>query len=758
MTENRVLGIPSPRVEGEEKVGGKAVYAVDVVLPGMLWVKVIRSPIAHGRIKRIDLSKAHAVARVNTILTGQDLAGIRIGKKVVDMPILADGVVRYIGEKVAAVAAETEEVAERAAELVEVEYEELPTVIDPVDAMLPSAPLLHPTLAEYKGLLHPIETPSNVFVHLTWKKGDVEEGFRQSDVIVENSFEVPAVHQGYIEPHSCVVRVNGDDSADVWASTKSPFAMREQVGSALQISPGALVIHPCYVGGDFGGKGDANEVALCYMLAKRSGRPVKFLIDYTEELMAGNPRHGAKIRIKTGVKRNGLLIAQQIEYVFDSGAYGAYRPQGYLVGAHDASGPYRIPNTYIEEKYVYTNKFPCGYMRAPGHPQGAFASESQADIVAKTLGMDPAEYRRMNFMQDGDRFPVGESIAHVKATETLKMALEESGYYDKKPKNVGRGCAVGNWVSKGGESYAFVKIDDKGDITLSTAVTDTGPGAYTIMRQIVSEELKVPLDAIKMEIVDTTRVVKDTGVRGSSSTRVHGGSALEAAKNARQEILRAAASAMNASPDELILVDGGVTHGRAERRMNFADIVRVNGSPIVVEGHYANMKEGPETSTVAQVAEVEVDAETGEVMIKRLTTAHNTGTVLNPLTHQGQIDGAVIMGVGYGAMEELIVDDSGRVMTANLGDYKIPNIKDIPLLRTAILQSNVGSGPYNSMSIGETAIIPTAAAIANAVEDAVGVRIKSLPITAEKVLNALREREKPPSRVSGSGSHVEEEG
>ena len=379
-------------------------------------------------------------------------------------------------------------------------------------------------------------------------------------------------------------------------------------------------------------------------------------------------------------------------------------------------------------------------MRAPGHPQGSFASESQADIVAKKLGIDPAEYRRMNFMQDGDHFPVGESIAHVKAAETLKKALEESGYRVTKPKNVGRGCGVGNWVSKGGESYAFVKIDDAGEVTLSTAVTDTGPGAYTIMRQIVGEELKVSLDSIKVEILDTTKVLKDTGVRGSSSTRVHGGSAYEAVKKAREEILRVAAQAMNASPDELILYDGGMTHGRAERRMSFAEIARANGGPIIGEGHYVNMKEGPETSTVAQVAEVEVDRETGEVIVRRLTTAHNTGTILNPLTHQGQIDGAVMMGMGYGTIEELATDDGGKVMTANLGDYKIPNIKDIPNLKTAIVQSKTGSGPYNSMSIGETAIIPTAAAIANAVEDAVGVRIKSLPITAEKVLIALKGR------------------
>jgi len=748
MAESRVLGIPSPRVEGEEKVGGKAVYAVDVVLPDMLWVKVLRSPFAHARIKRIEIARAQSAPGVKWVLTGADITGIKIGKKVVDMPLLADGVVRYIGEKVAAVAAETEAAAEHAVELIDVDYEELPAVTDPLEALKPGAPLLHPNVADYKGLLQKIETPTNAFVQLTWKKGDVAEGFRQSDVVVENIFRVPAVHQAYIEPHSCVVKVNPGGGAEVWASTKSPYGLRDQVGSAMQIPAASVIVHPCYVGGDFGGKGDANEVALCYALSQRTGKAVKLLIDYTEELVAGNPRHGAVIKVKTGVKKNGLIIAEHIEFVFDSGAYGAYRPQGFLVGAHDAVGPYRIPNCLVEEKYVYTNKRPCGYMRAPGHVQGFFATESQRDLVAKALGMDPVEFRRMNFMHDGDPSPLGEHIPHMKPTETLMKALDVSGlpaawpasHRSAKGRNVGRGCAVGNWVSKGGESYAYVKIDEDGVVTLSSAVIDTGPGAYSIMRQIVGEELKVPLDDIRVEMLDTSKVVKDTGVRGSSSTRVHGSAAYQAAINACEEVLKVAAQVMETAPEQLVLYQGGVIHGRAERRMSLADIVRANGKPIRAEGHYANMADGPESSLVAQVAEVEVDDETGEVTVRRLTTAHNTGTILNTLTHQGQIDGAVLMGVGYGVMEELASDDGGRVITPNLGDYKIPNIKDIPELKTAIVQSNVGSGPYNSMSIGETALIPTAAAIANAVEDAVGIRITSLPITAEKVLNALKAR------------------
>ena len=740
MNEIRSVGIPSPRVEGEDKVGGGAVYAVDVTLPEMLWAKVLRSPIAHGKIKNIDVSKAVALPGVKAVVTGADLAGAKIGKKIIDMPVLADGVVRYVGEKVAAVAAASEAIAEAALDLIEVEYEDMPIVTDPLEAMASSAPILHPNLAEYKGLLHKIETPTNVFVHLTWKKGEVEEGFRQSDVVVENTFTVPAVHQGYIEPHSSLVRISADGTAEIWSSNKSPFSLRDAVGNALQVAPASLVVHPCYVGGDFGGKGDGNDVALCYALAKKSGHPVKLLIDYTEELTAGNPRHGAVIKVKTGVKQNGILIAQHVQFFFDSGAYGAYRPQGFLVGAHDAPGPYRVPNCLVEENYVYTNKMPCGYMRAPGHLQAMFACESQTDLVAKRLGIDPTEFRRMNLMHDGDTSPLGEVIPHVKASETFTKALQESGYSLAKPKKVGRGCAIADWVSKGGESYAFLKIDDRGIVTLASAVTDTGPGVFTMMRQIVGEELKVPLDAIRVEMLDSSKVVKDTGVRGSSSTRVHGSSALDAAQKLRDEILRVAARAMNAAHEELILYDGGVTHGRAERRMSFGEIARANGKPLIAEGHYVNMSDGPEASLVAQVAEVEVDEETGEVRLHKLTTAHNTGTIVNPLTHQGQIDGAVIMGVGYGMIENLAYDESGKVLATNLGEYKIPNIRDIPELKTTILQSDFGSGPYNSMSIGETALIPTAAAIANAIDDAVGVRIRSLPITAEKVLNALKER------------------
>jgi CO/xanthine dehydrogenase Mo-binding subunit len=740
VAEKRLVGIPTPRVEAEEKVSGRAVYALDVVLPEMLWVKTLRSPIPYGRIKHIDASKALRLPGVKAVVTNNDVEGIKLGKRIVDTPVLAEKVVRFVGEKVAAVAAVSEEVAEQAIEQIEVEYQELEPVLDPLEASKPSAPLIHPDVVTYRGLLHQIEKPSNVFVHLSWKKGDVEEGFRQSDVIVENTFRTPRAHQAYLEPHACIVKTDGNERAEIWATIKTPYALRDQLAAAFQLSPETFVIHPSYIGGDFGGKGDGNDIALCYVLSKKCGCPVKLVMDYSEELMAGNPRHAAVIQVKTGVKKLGSIVAQHVQFIFDSGAYGGYRPQGYLVGAHEAIGPYRIPHVLVEESYVYTNKVPCGYVRAPGFPQGFFATEGQMDLVAKRLGMDPAAFRTMNFMHGGDESPLGARLAHIKPEETFKKALELSGYHAPKPRNVGRGCAIAQWQSKGGESYARVTIDSRGGVTLSTALMDVGPGAYTIMRQIVGEELKTPIEEIKVQAVDTAKIVKDTGVRGSSSTRVHGGAAYDASKKAREEVLRIASEHMGASPDELILYEAGVTHPRAERRMIFSDIVKANGSPIVAEGHYNNMADGPEASMVAQVAEVEVDSETGAVELRQLTTAHNVGTILNPLTHQGQIDGGVVMGMGFAKMEEMVIDDSGRVATANLGDYKVPTIQDIPRLKTAVMESTTGSGPYNSTSIGETAIMPTAAAIANAVEDAVGVRIAFLPITAEKVLQGLKKK------------------
>jgi CO/xanthine dehydrogenase Mo-binding subunit len=731
-----IIGTSTQRLEGPEKVSGRAIYATDVSLPGMLWCKVLRSPISYGRIKKIDASRARSLAGVRAIITGEDVTGFLIGRKIYDMPLLADGLVRFIGEKVAAVAADSEAIAEEALGLIDVEYDEMTPLLDPLEAVKPDAPLLHPNVQGYRGLLHPITVPSNVFVHMNWKKGDVEAGFRESDIIVENTFTTKPVHQAYIEPHACVVQAQGSGSGDIWACSKVPFALREQVANAFGRGLDEFIVHPCYIGGCFGGKGDFMDVPVCYLLSLKSGRPVKMVMDYSEEFVAGNPRHAATVRVKSGVMKDGRLVAHQMEYVFDSGAYGAFKPQGYLVGPKEAAGPYRIPNVFIEEKIVYTNKIPCGHMRAPGDPQGFFANESQMDLIARRLSMDPVEFRKKNLMRDGDVSPIGHAVPHIKSDEILDAAVKGSGYGRPKRKHIGRGIAVSQWLPLGGESHAFVSIDEKGNVIVSTAMLDQGAGTHTAMRLVAAEELLLPLEKVQVATLDTSKVGPDTGIGASRGTRIFGNATRLAAAQAKEQMIDAASVQLGVAKEQLSLGSGAV-RAPAGQSLSYGEIVKSNGAEIRGHGFYKNFESGPEAALCIQVAVVDVDAETGQVHLTHFTSAHSTGTVLNPLMHQGQIDGGVVMGMGYALMEGMGID-GGTVVTTNFGENKIPSICDIPLLKTVIQEFPVGNGPYGGMSIGEPPVVPTAAAIANAVEDAVGVRIYDLPITAEKVLTALR--------------------
>ncbi|NIO08964.1 MAG: molybdopterin-dependent oxidoreductase [Deltaproteobacteria bacterium] len=729
----QVVGRPTPRVEGIEKVTGSAVYSADVALPNTLWGKILRSPIPYGRIKRIDASRAAQVPGVKSVITGQDVAGLLIGRQIYDTPILANDVVRFVGDKVAAVAAETEEAADQALELIDVEYEELEPVLDSLEALKPTAPLIHPDVLSYKGLPSPLESASNLFGYFCWGNGDVDAGFQQADEIVENTFQTQVVHQSYIEPHACVVKADASGGAEIWACCKTPFAVRRQLSNSVGIPQEKLVFHPVHIGGDFGGKGGFMNIPVGYFLSLKSGAPVKVVMDYDEELSAGNPRHASVIKVKTGVKRDGTIVAHHMEFVFDSGAYGSMKPAGYLRGPMSCAGPYRIANCKIEEKMVYTNKVPCGHMRAPGDPQGFFANESQMDIVARKLGMDPADFRRKNLLRDGDVSPMGETMSHIKGVEALDKALSLSGYQRPKAKNVGRGIAFAEWGPGGGEGNVFIKIAEDGTITVSSPVVDQGAGSYTVICGVVAEELKTSTDRLKFVHMDTSTVPSDGGVGGSRATRVYGNAAYEAALKAKEELFAIAGDTLKASPTELSLADEKVVHQRSKRRMTFAELVRAKGSPIEAQGYYKQSQKTHHATIAAQIAEVEVDPETGQIKLRQFVSAHTTGKVINPLGHQGQIEGGVVFGLGY-ALTEHVMFDEGKVLTTNFGDYKIPNIQDIPPLKTAVMETVPGGpGPYNSLPIGEVANVPTAPAIVNAIEDAVGVRITSLPITAEKV-------------------------
>jgi CO/xanthine dehydrogenase Mo-binding subunit len=735
------IGQPTTRIEGYEKVTGATPYTADVALPGTLWGRALRSPLPHARIIRIDTSRARQVPGVHAILTGADVRGIRYGRRLFDVPVLAEDRVRFVGERVAAVAAEDWNAAEEALARIDVDYEELPAVFDALEALREDAPILHPEVNSYIGLPRPLEHPSNAFVRDTWSKGNLDEGFAQADLIIENTFTVPRQHQAYLEPHSCLVCIDAQGRLQIWASSKVPYQVKEQLSVALGLPKERIRLNPVAIGGDYGGKGSPMDIPLAYFLAVRSGRPVKMVMDYVEELTAGNPRHAAIVQLKTGVRREGTMVAHAAKVFFDSGAYGGFKPTPTvnLGGASKAGGPYKIPHVHIESVQVYTNTIPGGFMRAPGEPQTLFAIESHIDCIARQLGIDPLDFRLKNLIEEGDETPIGTRYRHIRAKETLEAAAAAAGYHTPKARNIGRGIAIGERPPAGGESHAAVTLNPDGSVIVHTSIFEPGTGTYTILRQIVAEELHLPLNDIRVQVWDTDGVPFDTGVGGSRVTRVAGQAAYQAAQEASRVVRRMAADVLDWPEDSITLRGAEVVHQETGQSHSWAALLQRCGQPVIGRGSVQDMNPSPVTSFTAQVAEVAVDPETGQVQLQRFTTAHDVGRILNPLDHQGQIEGAVVQGLGYALSEELAVED-GRVTRAHFGDYKIPGMPDIPILKTVVLESENGPGPYNAKGIGENPIGPVAPAIANAVADAVGVRIRELPITAEKVYRALTER------------------
>jgi len=743
VTSFSAVGQSVTRGEGPDKVTGKARYTADVLLPGMLWGKVLRSPFPHARIVSIDTSKARALPGVHAVITGQDIPDRRVGRRLRDFPVLARDRVVFVGEKVAAVAAETLDIAEEALLLIDVEYEDLPAVYDPFEAMQPDAPVLHPDLASYTGLPAPASTiaENNVFAHNVWSKGDIEQGFAEADMVFEHTFTTQMVHQVYIEPHACVAKVEDDGRVQMWINNKAPFTLRAQLAAAWDMPETNITLNVTSIGGDFGGKGDFMDGPLCYYLALHSGRPVKMVMDYIQEFLAGNPRHPTHITIKSGLKNDGTLVARQARVVFNSGASGAFKPGVFIRGADHVCGDYNIPHTRIDSYMVYTNTVPCGHMRSPGKPQVIYAVEAHTDMIARELGIDPYQFRLQNSLQEGDSSPIGEDYEHIRATECLDRAAEASNWNTPKAgPYVGRGMAISDLPQGTGESTAKVVLDADGKATLMMSLLDTGTGAHTIFRQMVAEVLTIPVGQVEYLTQNTDAVPFDSGSGGSRVTYTSGPAVVGAANELRDRLIARAAELYNCSPDDVQLRDGSVVvpSGPVPVQQVAAQAFAADEEPLTGESTFASKP--PEiTSFCVQVAEVEVDPETGQVDVKKITTIHDVGTVLNPMAHQGQIDGGTIMGLGYATMEEMLVED-GRVNTLSMGDYKVPTIRDIPELVTVLLEPTPGPAPFKSKGIGESANIPTAGAIANAVYDAIGVPITDLPITAEKVLAALKEK------------------
>ena len=738
------IGRPVGRAEGPAKVTGQAIFPADVNLPGTLVGKCLRSPFPYAKIVSIDqdsVDTARQVPGVHAVLTAEDIPPHLVGRMLRDMPILARDVVRFAGQKVVAVAADDDDIAEEALNLIQVEYDELDPILDPVEAMKPGATVLHPEFSTYAGLPDNVPTEPNVAGHGQWLNGDIEKGFAEADFIFEHTFQTNHQHQAYIEPHASVVFLDNTGRVQTWANSKLPFQLRPQLSEGIDKTTDQIRVNPTTIGGDFGGKGGFMDTHLGFWLSKTTGRPVRMVMTYIEELMAGNPRHPAVMTFKTGVKKDGSITARQAHLVYDSGGYAAFKPQRGVTYGSRCLGPYKIPNGLIDSYVVYTNQVPCGSMRAPGDPQSIFAAEAQIDLIARELSMDPVEFRKKNLVQDGDVSSSGNQWQNVMGMRTLEAAVETAGYQDPKPKVlgnlIGRGMALCERHVGAGSSTVRVSIDSDGIVSLYTALPDTGSGFYTVLRQILGQELGVAYDEIILENWSTDDVDFETGVGGSRVTHVAGQAVFRAAQGLKRQLVMMAADMFGWSEDGIGFSRGRLTTP-GQTPVSLGDLVSRSGGLLEANHTYDSERDEDITVFCVQIAEVEVDTETGQVYLTKFTSAHDVGAVLNPLGHQSQIDGTVMQGIGYALTEDLQYDE-GHVTTLSMGEYKIPSMPDMPELRTVLVKSESGGpGPYGGKAIGEQGISSVAPAIINAILDATGVGINEIPVNSEKLLRAMQ--------------------
>jgi CO/xanthine dehydrogenase Mo-binding subunit len=754
----KFVGKPLPRVDALEKVTGEAIYGDDLKFPNVLHGKVLRSDHAHAKILNIDAKKAMRLPGVKAVATGKDIPVLG-GEALMDYPFLAIDKVRYIGEPVVAVAATDEQIAQEALDLIEVEYEPLPSVLDLLRAMQPDAPLIHEGLHLYQHI--PIIKPvkdSNVCSHIQFVKGNMGEGFRESDFVFEDTFSTQMVQHGCIEPHMAIAQVDGSGRITVWEPTQEPHRLRKDLSTALGVPMGRLrIVCPPYIGGGFGGKSGLKVETLCIALAKKTkGLPVKIVLTREEVFTSSSVRHPSIVQLKTGVKKDGTLWAREAKVIYDTGAYAEKGPTVCQQACVAAVGPYRIPHVKVEGYCVYTNKVISGAYRGYGVPQVAWAHESQMDIIAHKLGMDPLELRLKNAVEEGDISPTGQQILHsVGLKECLEKTAENLEWGRSGGKNRGKGiaCAFKNTKTPS-SSTAIVTLSQDESVAVLASTIEIGQGSKTVLSQMVAEELGIPVDHITLAPGDTDITPFDASTSSSRSTFHMGNALREAAKDVKDQILRIASKMLGVEVRDLQIGDGKIySKKNPDRKHSYPEVIRYEygaGSDIIGRGTYypdiedkaAGIFSGPSIFWMyaAHGAEVEVDVETGQVRVLRIVGAHDVGKAINPQTCEGQIEGSIVHGLGPTLLEEMVIGERGNILNPSFLDYKMPTGTSVGEITPLIVETAHPDGPWGAKGIGEIAIVPIAPAIANAVYDAVGVRIKDLPITAEKVLRLLREK------------------
>lgn len=742
--EFKYVGQRSIRPDGFEKVTGRANYGADLSLPGMIWGKILRSPHAHAKIKSLDVSAAEADPNVLAVATFEDFPSVSseafdAGEASVDIldlarNILARDKVLYHGHAIAAVAARTEAAAERALDLIKVEYEVLPPVLDVNDAMKPDAPVLHDDMIT-QGLEETPDKASNIATRMELKKGDIEAGFAEADVIVEREFYTPTVHQGYIEPHATTVRYEENGQSMVWCPTQGHFDVRASTAKILKMNLNDLKVIASEIGGGFGGKTTVYLEPVALILSRKSGRPVKMEMTREEVFRASGPASASRSRVKVGAKKDGTITAMEAHYYFEAGAFKG-SPMG--PGCMTAFTPYDVDNVYIEGFDVVLNKPKVAAYRAPGAPQAEFAAEMVVSELAAKLGVDPIELRLQNAAKEGTQTVYGPKLKAVGLVECLEAAKNSPHYQSELKPGQGRGMAAGFWFNIGGQSSVTINMKPDGTGTIVEGSPDIG-GSRASMQLMAAEELGIPLSCLNPIVADTEHVAYNQTTGGSRTTFATGMAVIEAAQDVVQQAKERAAAMWNVTADQVDYADGVAINNAGDDKMTLAEICQgaeKTGGQISGRGNINARGAGP--SFAVHICDVEVDQDTGKVDVVRYTAIQDAGKAIHPGYVEGQFQGGAVQGIGWALNEEYIYSKDGIMENAGFLDYRVPLASDLPAIETIIVEVPNAFHPYGVRGVGESGIIPPLAAVGSAVSNAIGKPVTELPLSPPRVLKVIQ--------------------
>jgi CO/xanthine dehydrogenase Mo-binding subunit len=757
MAEYRVIGTSVERVDGPEMLTGQALYGPDMKLPNMLWGKILRSPIPHGKVLRVDVEKAKKYPGVKAVICARDVPARRYGYAIEDEFIFAIDKVVYVGQPVAAVAALDEETAEEALSLIDVDYDELPAVFDAEEAIRDGAPLVHEVdkynaRSVYLASWHPVPG-TNIIHQASNQRGDVEAALKKADYVFEDTFRASQIHHSYMEPHATLVAVLGG-TITVWTCSQEVFELRTVMAGLFGVPESKMRVICTKVGGGFGGKIEPRLEPITIALAMKSGKPVKIVMTRTDEFTAAAGSTPALVKLKTGVMRDGTLVARDISFLWNTGAHAeGLAPSNRAM--KDGIGPYRIPDIRVTSTLVYTNRIRGTQLRGLGVPEGAWAIESQMDMIAERLGMDSLELRLKNILREGDINAIGDAVQSIGLRECLEKVAAEIGWGKPKPSKVGRGLAV---IAKSPTTHssisgAHVQFNEDGSAQVLVGASEIGQGMCVVLSQIAAEALGIPVGSVGITSADTGATPYDRGTFSSRVTFYTGMAVKKAAEDAKKQLLEMA-SKMAEIPESDLAVENQcvVSMKQPQFSLPYRKVLEQahnREKPILGRGWYGGKGDYPSLphkaqgkeyvpgwKYAAQAVEVEIDEETGMIKAKRIASAHDVGTALNPLSVRGQITGGVVMGLGYALHERLQFED-GRVINPSFMDYKLPSAEQIPEIVSIPVEVPLPEGPYGAKGIGELAVVGIAPAIGNAIYDALKVRIKELPLFPERVLAAI---------------------